>query len=138
MKNEKGLTLIEVLASLVIISIVLAGFMSLFGTTNKLAVSNSEKLVVVNLADSYLERVKVNPKEFITPFPPTITNQSKGVTQSILNMNKKKYEIEIKVTQNENEFSKLSLVNVVVTVKSKNSNISSSVEGYVPYVKPSS
>lgn len=138
MKNENGLTLIEVLASLVIISIVLTGFMALFGTTNKLAVSNSEKLVVVNLADSYLERVKANPKEFITPFPPTIENQSKGIPQAVLEMNNKKYEIEVKVTQSNDEFNKLSLVNVVVKVKSKNSNMSSSVEGYVPYVKPSS
>lgn len=71
--NNKGFSLVEVLASLVIISIVLVSFMALFTNTNRIAVNNSEKLVVVNLADSYLERVKINPSEFL-PFPPTLNS----------------------------------------------------------------
>lgn len=135
MKNERGFTLVEVLASLVILSIVLMSFMAVFGNTNKVSVRNSEKLVIVNLADSYLERVKASPANYISPFPPTKMNESKSIPQPLIKMNNKNYKVEIKVTQSEDEFNKLSLLNVLVTVRSEDSQISSSVEGYVSYVK---
>lgn len=133
MEAEKGFTLVEVLASLVIISIVLMSFIAIFSNTNKLAVSNSEKLVVINLADAYLERVKVNPTEFIAPFPPTKKDESKGRTQSTVRMNEKNYKVIIKVTQSTSEFNELSLLNIVVTVRAEKSTHTSSVEGYIPY-----
>ncbi|AQU79050.1 hypothetical protein AJGP001_07150 [Planococcus faecalis] len=133
MNNDRGFTLVEVLASLVILSIVLTSFTVVFANTNRLAVSNNEKLVVINLADAYLERVKANPSEFITPFPPTIQNASKGKVQSSFEMNSKKYKVTIKISQTTDEFNKLSLLNVVVTVNSETSKHKSSVEGYVPY-----
>lgn len=133
MENEKGFTLVEVLASLVIISIVLMSSMAIFSNTNALAVSNNEKLVVINLADAYLERVKANPTEFITPFPPTKKDESKGRTQSTVRMNERNYEVVIKVTQSTTEFNELSLLNIVVKVSAQNSKHTSSVEGYIPY-----
>lgn len=133
MKDERGFTLVEVLAALVIISIVLMSFMSIFANTNAQAVSNTEKLVVINLADAYLERVKVNPSEFITPFPPTKQNESKGKPPLVIELNDRKYNISINVTQNLIEFRDLSLLNIEVKVESQSSKHSSSVEGYIPY-----
>ncbi|MDN3426944.1 prepilin-type N-terminal cleavage/methylation domain-containing protein [Microbacterium sp. APC 3898] len=132
-KNERGFTLVEVLASLVILSIVLMSFMAVFANTNRLAVSNSEKLVVINLADAYLERVKANPSEFISPFPPTKVNESKGKALNSFEMNNKKYKVTIKVTQTADEYNKFTLLNIVVTVNSESSKHKSSVEGYIPY-----
>ena len=58
--NQKGFSLIEVIASIVIISIVLLSFFQLFVQSNKTAAANNEKLVVINLADAQLERLKLD------------------------------------------------------------------------------
>ena len=129
METEKGFTLVEVLASLVIISIVLMSFMAIFSNTNKLAVGNSEKLVVINLADAYLERVKVQPDEYIE-FPSATKCNSKEMPSFIYNINDKDYNIKVNASQDSDECN-LSLINVVVTVTAINSNMSSSVEGYI-------
>ncbi|ANU16931.1 hypothetical protein BBI11_07810 [Planococcus maritimus] len=129
MENENGFTLVEVLASLVIISIVLMSFMAIFSNTNKLAVSNSEKLVVINLADAYLERVKVQADEYIE-FPTADKCNSKEMPSFIYNINEKDYRIEVNTYQDLDECS-LSLINVVVIVTAVDSNMSSSVEGYI-------
>lgn len=147
MKNEKGLTLVEVLAAVVLISIVLMGFMALFGTTNKLAVTNSEKLVVINLADAHLERLKADPiiyfKNTGYVFPPTTLKNGPDSTRTDT-INGKIYTVNIDFTQTNTKQhpspflseKDLSLYNVIITVKSPNSNLSSTVEGYLPYVKP--
>lgn len=166
MDNEKGFTLIEVLASLVIISLVLMSFMGIFANTNKLAVRNSEKLVVINLADAYLERVKVDPDGTINlvgekfkdsppphqKFPPDFIECRDSENRVISNkhcytvtldkldlFNEKYYDVTIKFSQttesNEDNLSEdvLSLINVEVTVTARESKLSSTVEGYVPY-----
>lgn len=130
-KNEKGLTLVEVLAALVILSIVLMSFTTVFANTNRMAVSNSEKLVVINLADAYLERVKMTPSDYIDVYPPTRLLESKQKPPFFLTMNNKTYEVLVKIKKD----TSLPLLNVVVTVKAVESNISSSVEGFVPYEK---
>lgn len=133
MKNERGFTLVEVLVSLVILSIVLMSFIAIFGNTNKLAVRNSEKLVVINLADAYLEKIQIDPKATISPtvFPSTTVAlpYTKTYNQA-LTVNGKNYDILIKVSQN-TEDNKLSLYNAIVTVRAVNSKVSSSVEGYL-------
>lgn len=151
MKDERGFTLVEVLASLVIISLVLTSFMAIFSNTNALAVSNSEKLVVINLADSYLERFKVNPEDTINierpnnskiAFPPSMISCPKA--ERINNgcrrvelfkpakINGKEYMVEFQISQDRDE-KILSLYDVVVKVTSSDSGLSSSVEGYVHY-----
>ena len=54
-KSERGFTLVEVLASVVIISIVLIGVVNLLIFTNKTAVSNNDKLVAINLAKASID-----------------------------------------------------------------------------------
>lgn len=140
MKSEKGFTLIEVLVSLVLISIVLTSFMAIFANTDRLAVSNSEKLVVINLADAYLERIKIQPTEFIGTLPPSMSNCTpavanttcKTVTVNSSPVNGKSYVVKITLKQNLTE-KKLSLLDTVIKVSSPDSKVSSSVEGYVSY-----
>lgn len=144
MKNERGFTLVEVLVSLVIISIVLMSFTAVFANTNKMAINNSEKLVVINLADSYLERVRMNPTEFIGTLPPVLGTCSPSETGKSCKtitvnprpspINGKNYDVVIKIKQNLKE-KNLSLLEVIVTVKAVDSKVSSSVEGYVSYAK---
>lgn len=57
--NQKGMTLVEVVASIVIISIVLLSVAQIILQSNKNAHVNNDKLVVINLAESVLERLKV-------------------------------------------------------------------------------
>ncbi|MGI2326457.1 type IV pilus modification PilV family protein [Planococcus sp. YIM B11945] len=146
MKNEQGFTLVEVLASLVIISILLMSFMAVFANTNKAAVHNSEKLVVINLADAYLERIQASPSEFLGALPPTLTTSAcqpleSGkkckvipVTPAPTPINGKSYNVIVKVKQSDPDKT-LSLLEVVVTVEAVKSKVSSSVEGYVSYGK---
>ncbi|WP_185960034.1 type IV pilus modification PilV family protein [Planococcus soli] len=144
MKNERGFTLVEVLAALVILSIVLMSFMAVFANTNRIAVNNSEKLVIINLADAYLERVKINPTEFIGKLPPTMVNcpppetAKKCATITVSPapppINGKSYSVTLQIKQDLNEKSLL-LLSTVVTVKSPDTKVSSSVEGYVSYEK---
>lgn len=151
MKNEKGFSLIEVLAGFVIISFILLSFMQVFVNTSRLANNNSEKLVVVNLAHAYLERLKINPYEFIEKPSMTLTPKYKSVNggkqiysastcssfecdifETIIN--DQHYEVQIVASQSPNE-NKIGLVNIEVTIKSVTSSLSSSVEGYITDAK---
>lgn len=57
-KQEKGFTLVEVIASIVIIGLVLVSVAQLITQSNTVAQSNNEKLVVIDLADAVLEHIK--------------------------------------------------------------------------------
>lgn len=160
MESEKGFTLVEVLAALVIISIILTSSIAIFSNTNALAVSNSEKLVVINLADAYLERLKADPVGTINndinddsktisevinlrSCPLIASTQKKVCPETVLDneltkLNGKQYKVTIQFSQTQNNSSSrihsekdLQLINVLVTVSSPTSKISSSVEGYI-------
>lgn len=62
-KQEEGFTLVEILASVVIISIILFGVFNFIIFSNKTAATNNEKLVATHLAKSTLERIKVEIEE---------------------------------------------------------------------------
>ena len=59
-KSRNGFTLVEVLAAIVIISIILIGVVNLLHFTNKTAYSNNAKLVSINLAKASIERIKLH------------------------------------------------------------------------------
>lgn len=61
LKSEKGFSLIEVVASIVLISIILLMFAQIFVSTNHTAAVNTEKLVTINLADAVLAKLKSEP-----------------------------------------------------------------------------
>ena len=131
--NQKGFSLIEVIASIVIISIVLLSFFQLFVQSNKTAVANNEKLVVINLADAQLERFKLDH----TVLTDLEKLDSKVLNKKIKNfnlepiiLNNKFYSVKVLATVSEAE-ENLKIVNIVVTVTAPNGKTKSSVEGYV-------
>lgn len=145
-KKQTGYTLIEVLAAIVIISIILIGVVNLLNFTNKTAYSNNSKLVSINLALATIERIKIQPSDYFKQEDiveigkiytytskncPTGDEKCKSVYQ--LYVNDQHYEVELKVSQS-NEEKMLNLINTVVTVK-LNSNderkIESTMEGYI-------
>ncbi|WP_341960818.1 prepilin-type N-terminal cleavage/methylation domain-containing protein [Planococcus maritimus] len=166
MKNEKGFTLVEVLAALVIISIILTSSIAIFSNTNALAVRNSEKLVVINLADAYLERIKADPTGTISNGTAdgsktiselinlktcsVVSGTQKKVCPGIVlssdltRLNGKQYKVTVQFSQTQSNASSrihsekdLQLINVLVTVGSPTSKITSSVEGYIADEKTS-
>ncbi|WP_062355417.1 type IV pilus modification PilV family protein [Bacillus kwashiorkori] len=129
--NKSGFTLIEVLASLVILSIIILTFLNLFVFTNKTAVTNNDKLVAIHLAKATLERVKIDPFSYIDKPNATLVNNVVTETHTI---NDNHYEVTIHFTQTNDE-KNYGLINVLVDVNKLNSNMgtTSQVEGYVSY-----
>lgn len=145
--NERnGFTLVEVLAAIVIISIILIGVVNLLNFTNKTAYSNNAKLVSINLAKATMERIKIQPDQFFNKDDVTeeevlyTSNTCKPKDcQSVykLYVNDQTYNVEVKVRQNKDEET-LQLINTVVTVKLASDDqrmIESTVEGYVNLTK---
>lgn len=132
MKNEQGFTLIEVVTSLVIISIILLGFSSIIIQSNDHANLNSEKLVATNLADAYLERLRIEGKKLtITTEEICEDTQKIGIICREFTLNNNIYPIEIEII-NDNE-NNLALQNIVVTVKTPDKRAHAKVEGYITY-----
>ncbi|MGE7092979.1 type IV pilus modification PilV family protein [Lysinibacillus sp. NPDC048646] len=134
MKSQKGFSLIEVIASIVLISIILLSFAQLFISTNKTAAINTEKLVTVNLADAVLAKLKSEPHHKIA------TNDLNDYFKDLLEMdlNGKTYSITYTPSQHNNKYAnsnftekELNLIKVVVTVTSPNGKTKGSSEGYV-------
>lgn len=138
-KKENGFTLIEVVASIVIITIVLTSFAALFIQNNKTAVYNNEKLVVINLAHAELERLKIDPfikngegvnnQGKITK--PTTSNYTDKTTK-ITSLNNRDYTITITANQSAQE-KIFKIINVTIEAMSSNGKAKNSVEGYVEY-----
>ena len=128
-KKESGFTLIEIIASIVIITLVLLSFSQLFIQSSKTAAHNNEKLVLINLADAELERVRNDPFTLFTK--PLTSPISTTKTKSLL-LNGQNYNVTINAYQSQDEFN-MEIFNVLVTVGSNNSNSKTSVEGYVVY-----
>jgi prepilin-type N-terminal cleavage/methylation domain-containing protein len=148
--SNKGFTLLEVLVSLVILSIIILTFANFFLLSNKTAVSNNDDLVAVNLAKATLEKIQINPFLYIKdPRDGNIDYENNPITFNIDNcpvnnsscqnlfsstINNETYSISVTASQKSSDGDKnLNLINVVVEVKLDNSKpmISSKIEGYV-------
>lgn len=149
-KNEKAFSLVEVLASVVVVSIVLIGVLNIIVFTNKVAVSNNDKLVAVYLANATIERIKEKPEDFFplpsdaSPAPEYVGRTAEDpfsydgthcTTEACENLyhvqiNEVIYKVTVSVSQDEKE-QQLRLINVVVNVKHPDKPIHSKVEGYV-------
>lgn len=142
-QNSKGFTLIEVIASIIIITIVLLSFSQIFIQTNRTAAVNTEKLVTINLADAMLARVRANTytkASDIQSYFVDNTQPNKKLKNPPLeiDLNGKTYTVSYKASQNtttakNTQFSEkdLNLIKVVVTVTSPNGKTTGSSEGYV-------
>lgn len=152
--NEKGFTLVELLASIVILSVIFVGVFQLFTFTTKTATMNNTKLVTSHLAKATIERIKVDYESFFLPenFKPENTKDN---CESIGNVNCDNYQfkvndslynVTVKVSQSDTDEEvevngvmksvnekALNLINVVVTVNRADTKINSTVEGYVIY-----
>ncbi|HLS67101.1 MAG TPA: type II secretion system protein [Pseudogracilibacillus sp.] len=136
-KEGNGFTLVEVLASIVIISIIFLGVMQLIHFTNKTAVSNNTKLVTTHLAKATMERIKLTPEEFFPTNNVTVKTYDKHncEVENCSNLysfkvNDNDYDVRVAVSQQEEE-KQLNLINVVVYVQSQVKGEESMVEGYV-------
>lgn len=138
--NEKGISLMEVVVSITILSIIILLFSNIFLFTNNAANMNNEKIVAVHLAKATLESVKTDPTLYFNITSTTITpaegyefdaNNTVTIPQLI---NDKNYDIKVKANQTNNQ-KKLGLIHIIVEVKLQNSKtpISSIVEGFVDY-----
>lgn len=139
-KDQSGFTLVETLASLVLLSIILLGFFQLFVHTNKTAKVNNEKLIVINLADGVLEGLKAKPmkeietnnvQDYFTYLNPTNPANS-------IELNNRVYKVTYQASQsstiygnNSNSEKILKLIKVVVTVTAPDGKTKSTTEGYV-------
>lgn len=133
LKQQRGFSLIEVVAALVIITIVLLSFSQLFIQSNKTAAYNNEKLVAINMAEAELERLKLMPfAEYLPPLGTTDPYKFETTSDIVkkLYSNGDNYLLSIKATQSPDEKIR-NLINIVVTVRYKNSK--STVEGYIRY-----
>lgn len=143
MKNEKGFTLVEVVASIVLITIILLSFAQLFIQSNKTAAYNNEMLVTINLADAMLAKARAT-KGNIDGFVIDPTKTDEQTTH--FSMNNKDYLVIFQASQSNStptnaKYSEeeLKLVKVVVTVCPKDGDDScegktkGTSEGYIYY-----
>ena len=65
-KNENGFTLVELLASIIILSIIIIGIFQMFIFSSKTATSNQTKLVTTHLAKATIERIKVDAESYFS------------------------------------------------------------------------
>jgi len=105
MKNNQGLSLVELLVSIVILSIVIVSFMSFFSQSMKFSRIIEEKLAAINIAEEILSNAKKNPEE----------EPIKLLTEQQIELNKKKYYAEISITQSSEE-KKLALKRIQVKI----------------------
>ena len=127
--REEGFSLIEVVASLVLVSIVLISFVQIFIQSNKTAVDNTEKIVVINLADAQLERLKIDSSilEGVKSLP---KGSNKTYTMEAIKLNNKVYSVQVIASVTQEEYER-KLINIVVTVSAPNNKTKSSIEGYI-------
>lgn len=144
--KEKAYTLVEVLASILIISIIVIGIFQLFFFSGSTAKSNETKLVTTHLAKATIERIKIDYKSFI-PVDKIVKDNAyykfnkdncatyKNCEMYIIKVNDLIYEVEVTVSQRETHEKELNLFDVLVEVTHPDKNISSKLEGYVVHEK---
>ncbi|MFS0876910.1 type IV pilus modification PilV family protein [Solibacillus isronensis] len=141
--NKKGFTLLEVVASLAIISIILLSFAQLFVQSNRVAFFNNEKLIVTNLADAVLGRMQntsYTAKRLGNNEPIANCSQPntlKKLSGENIQLNDKVYTVTYTACQNSNiknalnSEQNLNLVRVTVSVTTPNGKTTGKTEGYV-------
>ncbi|XKH50943.1 prepilin-type N-terminal cleavage/methylation domain-containing protein [Chryseomicrobium palamuruense] len=144
--NCKGFSLIEILAAIVILSIVLISFSSLLLSNYSSSIRNIDKLTTIQLADTYLNRagninLGLSNSATITEVQQAI-NDSTILPESI-ELNGKQYEIKYTVKKNttknvitQQSEAELGLLSLVVEVRQIDTSIKSSTEGYIHVEKP--
>lgn len=146
LKQQRGITLVEVVAAILIVGIVLISFSQLFIQSNRIAHKNNEKLITVNLADAMLVRLKsesfaynstiTDPNSYF--IDATQSDRTKKRPPTLIKMNGKDYEVSYSASLNSQQVNNasysekdLKLVKVVVTVTAPDGKTKGSSEGFV-------
>lgn len=100
LKNNNGLTLVEILAALVLLSIVLVTFMTFFTQSAKFTANNHETLTAVQVAEDIVGKIRNTKSIALTSFSDCSTKQINEntkdpgkVTKCKVNGNYNKYEV---------------------------------------------
>ncbi|WP_312470999.1 type II secretion system protein [Neobacillus sp.] len=149
LKNEKGLTLIEVLLSIVILSMILLSIMSMFPQMGFVNKQNEDKAQAINMAKEILvnwqesNEVKtfIEKPDHITGFTPEFVNEKVNYTHFAYDKypdyyyfgtTKDHYDVRIKIKKSPIKSSKVSHVHqIVVQLINKRGNIIAETYGYV-------
>jgi prepilin-type N-terminal cleavage/methylation domain-containing protein len=141
LKSNKGFTLVEVIASVVIMGIILLSLFYFFVNSNKASVQNNEKLAMINIANASLERLKIastsdKMDEEFSGYTITITRtMCPGQPNIDLAKLPQANYIDRTKTSCTQEYIDTGLLDVAVTVQSKTTNAQTTVEGFVSNAK---
>lgn len=134
MRNNHGFTLVEILASIVILALLATVFFQMFIFSQKTTTGNQEKLVAINIAQGVLERLKNGAYPEITnpgiySEDNCISSDEKCINKYKINVNNLNYSIKIEVS--EELESGIDLHSAEVKVYDDNGKIESKVKGFV-------
>ncbi|MFP5106506.1 type IV pilus modification PilV family protein [Neobacillus sp. C211] len=145
-QNEKGVTLIEVLVSIVLLSIIFLSFMSFFPQMGLMNNQNQDKAKAINIAKEVLVNwqessdvkwflVKTDQVTGFTPTEPKVAYSRFAYDVNYYNFEttKDNYDVNIKINRFPETSSRLSSINSIVVqlLDKKNRHVVSETFGYV-------
>ncbi|MDS9471347.1 prepilin-type N-terminal cleavage/methylation domain-containing protein [Sporosarcina pasteurii] len=122
-RKESGLTLIEVLASIVILSIVLISFSSLLLQSTKHTKYNKEKLTAVQVAEDIVAKIRNGDYSM------------DGETKAYISLGDEKFEVSIHISDGPSNL-KLAKITVNSLAKTKKSSFETEMYFEVDKVSP--
>ena len=134
--NENGLTLIEVLASIVILSIVIISFLSLFSQITHSNQSTEYNLQAASIAKELSVLVKDEEINFTTPLVPSFINGTRTVSNTdseiIIKGSYKEFPVEITIRKdpNINKEGLIDLFQMKISIKNAQLNEVGYTYGY--------
>ncbi|MBS4216993.1 prepilin-type N-terminal cleavage/methylation domain-containing protein [Bacillus sp. FJAT-49711] len=122
--NHKGLTLIEILASITILTIVILSFLAFFSQAMLFSGKAEDRVTSINIAETVLSNVKDQTADYTGKNPRTIDEKQYKEIEPII-INNKSYYPYVNKTQETPEELKLQTVHVLIfTHKSDNTPVS--------------
>jgi prepilin-type N-terminal cleavage/methylation domain-containing protein len=139
MNNNHGFTLVEVLATIVILGIIILSFFQFFIFSQKTTTNNQDKLVAINVAQKVLEQIKEEAGEpdstaqksqywLVTHPADYIYVKTYGGESHQETVNGKTYSVAIVVTQEKPDSN---LYMVTVSINGVDDRSESTVKGLV-------
>jgi prepilin-type N-terminal cleavage/methylation domain-containing protein len=91
-KSQKGISLIETIAALAILSIISVAFLSALATTSSARATNEERTSAKILAESIIENIKSD--DFTAAYTPVVPPEFPGYTASVITVNERNGNIQ--------------------------------------------
>lgn len=135
--NSRGLTIVELLTALIILSIIFIAFLTIFNQSMNHSSKVEDKFTGVNIAEAVLYEAT---KYFETTSPPTVktyTGSEVGLKDgNYYIINNKKYIPEITISQDPNEkFLDLYRIHVVIYNVDENGNKDKALSELFDYIE---